>query len=251
MNSGADFSASINGTAVPSTKTVQVKKGDELKFKKNTKGSFAYLSVRGGFSAPDWLGSKSTNVKVKAGGWQGRYLKKSDEIFFNVKSTKEEVTKVFPWSANVSDFYRNENTIRCMAGIEWGWLNKKSKEEFEKKKFSISNKSDRMGYRLNGPVLKRTNTSELVSSAATFGTLQLLPDGQLIILMADHQTTGGYPRVGQVISADLPTLSQIKHGDNISFRLCTLEEAEEASRKQHTFLQQIKSACSLKLKEVL
>jgi antagonist of KipI len=69
--------------------------------------------------------------------------------------------------------------------------------------------------------------------------------------MADHQTTGGYPRVGQVISADLPTLSQIKHGDDISFRLCTLEEAEEASRKQHTFLQQIKSACSLKLKEVL
>jgi antagonist of KipI len=128
--SGADFSASINGTAVPSNKTVQVKKGDELKFKRNTKGSFAYLAVRGGFDVPDWLGSKSTNVKVKAGGWQGRYLKKNDEIFFNVKNTKEEETKVFPWSANVSDFYRNENMIRCMAGIEWGWLKKKSKEEF-------------------------------------------------------------------------------------------------------------------------
>jgi antagonist of KipI len=249
--SGADFSASINGATVATNRAIQVKQGDELKFKKNSSGSFAYLAVQGGFDIPDWLGGKSTNIKVKAGGWQGRYLKKNDEIFFKSKHGKEGETKVFSWRVNVSYFYRNENSIRLMKGVEWEWLNKKSKEELAKKKFTISNKSDRMGYRLDGPVLERTNTSELVSIAVTFGTIQLLPDGQLIILMADHQTTGGYPRVGQVIAADLPTLAQIKHGDDIFFGMCTLEEAEEALREQHMLLQQIKSACSLKLKEFL
>jgi antagonist of KipI len=249
--SGADFTASLNGRLLTTNRALVVNDGDELKFQKIKKGSFAYLAVLGGFDIPDWLGSKSTNVKLKAGGYQGRYLKKQDEIGFKQTLSATSESKVFPWRVNVYDFYRNENTIRCITGAEWEWLNKKSKEEFQKRKFSISTKSDRMGYRLNGPILKRINTSELISSAVLFGTIQLLPDGQLIILMADHQTTGGYPRVGQIISADLPTLAQMKNSDDIFFRLCTLEEAEEALRMQIKLIRQIKSSCTLVLREYL
>lgn len=249
--SGADFSAMLNGAAVGNNKALIINRGDELKFKKSLLGSFAYLAVHGGLRIAQWLGSASTNTKAKAGGWQGRFLKKGDEIEFIKDLSRLGETRALSWRVNVSDFYSGNNIIRCVEGREWTDLEKVSQDQFKKKPFIITQHSDRMGYRLKGPALKRKNKTELISSAVTFGTVQLFPDGQLIILMADHQTTGGYPRVAQVITADRSNLVQLKQGDEILFSMCSLAEAEKALVYQAKVLQQIKTACAFNLREIL
>jgi antagonist of KipI len=108
-----------------------------------------------------------------------------------------------------------------------------------------------MGYRLKGEGLLRSNNQELISTAATFGTVQLLPDGQLIILMADHQTTGGYPRVAQVIMTDRSKLVQNKVDSKIKFRLITVQEAEDLLVSQHKAMRQIQVTCAERLHEIL
>ena len=114
--------------------------------------------------------------------------------------------------------------------------------------FKMSSLRDRMGYRLRGNNLNRKN-EELISTAATFGTVQLLPDGQLIILMADHQTTGGYPRVAQVIAADRSKLVQTVVGDEIFFREISLQKAEDLLLVQRKILKQIQVTCNVQLKD--
>ena len=113
----------------------------------------------------------------------------------------------------------------------------------------MSQQSDRMGYRLNNIPLTTTTKDEVISSAVSFGTIQLLPDGKLIILMADHQTTGGYPRVGHIISAHHSKLAQLKGGDKIQFRLTDLQNAEDLFINQQQHLLQLQNACSFRLKE--
>jgi len=115
--------------------------------------------------------------------------------------------------------------------------------------FHILQQSDRMGYRLQGESITSSSQKEMISTAVTRGTIQLLPDGQLIILMADHQTTGGYPRVGHVISANLSALAQKKAGDRISFQKIDLSEAEEILFTQERNLLQLQNACNFRLQE--
>ena len=108
-----------------------------------------------------------------------------------------------------------------------------------------------MGYRLQGEVLGVKEQQQLVSSAVSFGTLQLFPTGQLIVLMADHQTTGGYPRVGHVISAHLPCLAQMKPLDSIRFQLADLETAEQQLLQQHQYLLSVQHASTFKIEKAL
>jgi antagonist of KipI len=117
--------------------------------------------------------------------------------------------------------------VRVIAGAEFEMLNRKSQSKLFEQDFTIATNSNRMGYRLNGEPLTLTKPYELVSSAVKFGTLQLLPDGQLIVLMADHQTSGGYPRIAHVITRDLPLLAQLGASDKVAFHLIALEEAEQ------------------------
>jgi antagonist of KipI len=127
----------------------------------------------------------------------------------------------------------------------------KSQTLFLNNRFTITPASDRMGYRLQGVVLEQEQLEQLVSSAVTFGTVQLLPDGQLIVLMADHQTTGGYPRIASVISAHLPRLAQMLPGEDISFALTTPEEAEATYRTQQKSLADLQNTCKLKMQNWL
>lgn len=113
--------------------------------------------------------------------------------------------------------------------------------------FHLTHQSDRMGYRLNGDPLYREVQEEIISSGVCFGTIQLLPDGQLIVLMADHQTTGGYPRVAHVISADHSRLAQLKTGDSLQFKLTDQTTAEELYIRQQQHLLQLRNACTFRL----
>ena len=248
---GADFSASINGEPVPPLHAIIVGKNDVLQFHKPVNGARVYLAVSGGLLADNWMNSYSTHLKAKAGGYQGRNLRKDDELllrqsFFH--SVQQEDFIVLPWQADTK--WREESKeILILPGNEWQWLTNETKENFTMTSFVITQQSDRMGYRLNNIPLHSTTNEEVVSSAVSFGTIQLLPDGGLIVLMADHQTTGGYPRVAHVISAHHSKLAQMKAGDKIQFRFTNQQTAEELLIKQQQHLLQLQNACTFKLQE--
>ena len=248
---GADFSASINGEPVPVLHAIIVGKNDVLQFHKPINGSRAYLAVNGGFVLHKWMNSYSTHLKAKAGGFNGRTFQKDDELFIRrpfSSTIKQNDFVVLPWQTDTK-WDDDQNEIFVLPGNEWERLTAESKENFLMTSFVITNQSDRMGYRLNNIPLPVMSNEEIISSAVSFGTVQLLPDGKLIILMADHQTTGGYPRIAHVISAHHSKLAQMKSGDKIHFRLTDQQTAEELYFKQQQHLLQLQNACTFRLEE--
>jgi len=252
---GADFSASINGEPVPLYHPLLVGKNDLLHFHQPLKGARVYLSVSGGFKLEPWLGSFSTHLKAKAGGFSGRSLQKDDELFLRnprdlsrFPMVNENDFKILNWHANPR-WETNPQEIFILPGQEWDWLGTAGRESFEMTSFVVTQQSDRMGYRMNNIPLPVVKHGELLSSAVDFGTIQLLPDGRLIILMADHQTAGGYPRIAHVISAHHSRLAQLRPGDKIHFRKTNLQMAEQLMFMQNQHLQQLQNACSFRLEE--
>lgn len=250
---GADFSATISNKTIPLHQPVLIPGGSILEFKRLTTGAHCYLALLHNLQGDEWLGSSSTNLKAMAGGHFGRRLEKEDVISFrenvNLNSVDDvnEVTvlhwKVFPGHVN--------EIVECIKGPEWEWFNGEAQWNFQNKNFTISNLSDRMGYRLFGEELEAEKGKEMISSAVGFGTVQLLPNGQLIILMADHQTTGGYPRVAHVCATSLPSLAQSKPGNEISFRFISIGDAEDKLIQQQKYLEQLQNACKLKMENFL
>jgi antagonist of KipI len=249
--SGADFSASINGEPVPVLHAIQVNKNDVLQFHRPLSGARTYISFRGGLDLPQWLNSASTNLKAQGGGFNGRVLQKGDELFLRdnkipIAGSKEGTVIVLPWSADINT--GDETTdIAVLPGHEWERLTGEAKQVFTGKPFIITKQSDRMGYRLLNEPLSCTHNPEMISSAVCFGTIQLLPDGKLIVLMADHQTTGGYPRIGHVITAHHSRLAQLNPGAAIRFRLTDSVSAENLFLKQQQHLLQLQNACTFRL----
>lgn len=251
---GADFLPTINNQPVPLHHPIAVNKNSILKFNKLQSGARCYLSLLNDFKIEKWNNSYSTNLKANAGGFNGRSLQTNDVIDCTEKLTVSHILKnrdsiVLPWKAQDTVDTRNE--IEFIIGSEWHWLTKDAQETFLEHWFQITNEADRMGYRLAGQRLSANTNEQLLSSAVSFGTVQLLPNGQLIVLMADHQTTGGYPRIAHIISAHLPILAQKKPNDVIRFKLTSLEEAQKKLVNQKKYLHQLQIACKFKLEELL
>jgi antagonist of KipI len=230
---GADFDAMINDEPLPLWQPQIIRKNNILHFNKKKNGARCYIAVHGGIVADRWLESYTTDLKAGVGGFKGRKLQKGDELNFN------ESTLYFPslmkegkdilslrWIVDSQKVYAHPHEISFMPGSEWSLLTATSQEEFLENNFIIRPSSDRMGYQLKGIALQLQQPTELVSSGVSFGTIQLLPNGQMVVLMADHQTTGGYPRIGHVISSDLPKLAQLSPSDGIQFKQTTIEKAE-------------------------
>lgn len=221
---GADFNAELDGESVDTWKSYAAAKGAGLKFKSRKSGSRAYLAVAGGFDIEPWLESRSTNLTAHAGGLEGRRIRKGDRI-----ATKQGVTQRAGsrLSRTVVPYYSRFPTVRLIAGPEFERLTAEAKDLLVSESFAVAPASNRMGYRLAGAPLTASIKTDMVSSPVTFGTIQMLPDGQMVILMADHQTTGGYPRIANVNAVDLPLVAQLDAGDKIGFELVPLESAEE------------------------
>jgi antagonist of KipI len=247
---GADISARVNGEEVPALHPFIIKKNATLSFGKRNKGSRIYLAVKGGWAIEPWLNSYSTNTKAATGGFNGKALQKGDIISFkqsyNADFVDDECVKIFPWFANTTDLYV-KNTIRFIPGQAYGLLEDRSKQILKTKHCIISRESDRMGFRLQTDALHLQKSEELISTGVTYGTIQLLPEGQMIILMADHQTTGGYPVIGYVISADLPSLAQLQSGESFLLEETDLDFAETCLLQQQMNLQQLQNACNFRV----
>lgn len=223
---GADFSPELDGRAIENWHPIVAKKGSVLRFAGKTSGNRAYLAIMGGFRLDGWLGSSCTNLAARIGGIDGRKLESGDRLAFRRKTQPHDDVATARIASSMLPFYSRFPTVRIIAAAEFQSLNKKSRELLTNQDFSILNESDRMGFRLAGEPILLSEPIEMISSAVSFGTIQLLPDGQLIVLMADHQTTGGYPRVGHVVSRDLPLLAQLGPGDKVAFHLIDAVEAE-------------------------
>jgi antagonist of KipI len=250
--SGADFIASVNGEEVPLLHPILLDKYSILQFHGVKAGARVYLAVHSGFDIPKWLGSCSTHLKVEKGGTTGKALKANDEIAINKKTIPSSLLQgnefsVLQWKVDLNWGDPFAKVVAVLPGNEWSRLSDESKKHFLCGSLSITRRSDRMGYRLKGdPVITKT-TDEVISAAVGFGTVQLLPDGQLILLMADHQTTGGYPRLAHVIAAHHSRVAQMKPGDSISFRMTEQQTAEELYIKQQQHLLYLQNACKFKL----
>lgn len=251
---GADFSPTINDQLVPLHHPVAIARNSILKFEKLQNGARSYLAILNKIGLEKWLDSYSTNLKSNTGGFGGRNLLKNDVIQFEKEFNFSKLLNgkdffVLPWKA--IDTVDTRNEIEFLIGSEWHWMEKDAQDFFQEQWFQITNEADRMGYGLAGQSLSQKNKEQLVSSAVCFGTVQLLPNGQTIILMADHQTAGGYPRIAYVISAHLPILAQKKPNDVIKFKMSSLEVAEEKILAQKKYLQHLQFACKFKMEEFL
>jgi antagonist of KipI len=255
---GADFSPMLNDEALPMWQPVIVRKNTVLHFPHLSHGTRCYIAVHGGFYLDKWLDSYSTNLKAGVGGYHGRRLEKGDELsfkestfYFPALMVEGKDSRPLQWRADTSNTYQHRHEIFFVEGHEFAMLTDASARDLLQNNFLVHPLSDRMGYHIKGEALHLKEKTELISSAVSFGTIQLLPEGQLIVLMADHQTTGGYPCIGHVVTAHLPKLAQLRPSDCIQFKKITIETAEAmlfARQQEMTILQR---ACHDHLNQLL
>ncbi len=214
---GADFGG------VPRWQPVRLAAGARVKFGPARTGCRGYLAMAGGFDVPVVLGGRGTYLRAAMGGRDGRALREGD-VLRRAEAGREVIGK---WRIDerILPAYSAAPTVRVVRGAQ--------AEEFAdvigRSDFSVTPKSDRMGVRLAGPAVVRRGGGELMSATVVPGTVQVPPDGQPIILMADAQTIGGYPQIAHVVSADLPLVAQVRPGDRVRFREVTLDEAHRAA----------------------
>ncbi len=233
---GAANSATLDNETVYANQPIIVNAGSKLSFNTHVNGARIYLAVQGGFESKKGKLFKNDVLNTVA------------SFGYHFEGVGQLHALTLGWSANTQEFYRS-NIIRCIQGPNFTVLSKQEIDSFESKSFEIDMQSNRMGFRLNSAPISHTVPPDLLSTAVTRGTLQLTPIGQLIVLMADHQTTGGYPRIGTVIRADMPSLSQMPIGSSFRIAWISMEEAEALLLQQETNLQQLENACKFRLQE--
>jgi len=221
---GGDLDPHINGQAAPMWTGVFLSRGDRLTFGSRRSGGRAYIAVAGGIRADRWLGSLSTSLLAGRGGMHGRNLKAGDMIEVAREATRPAVS-----GRELAPHLRIDyaaHSLFAVPGPHVKRLDPDARRLLFGAPFKVSREADRMGYRLEGPRLA-TEGDELLSFGVTAGVVQVPHGGQPILLMADHQTAGGYPVVATVVSASMPVAAQLVPGDELHFAEVTLEHARQ------------------------
>ena len=294
---GADMDAKVDGTSVPRNRIIQVSSGAKLTFAAAKHGARTILAVAGGIDVPLVLGSRSTHVHARMGGYEGRALRPGDVLKTGIlrESTATWLRKqpmrrqsnsvqVSSWAVRFphelsdglldglgmgdglgggvahkwgdglgglgggsggrranGDDWSEAATIRLIPGPEFLWFSDETRQMLTTTPYQLTQASNRMGYRLAGMPLSHAHNHHLWSSAVTFGTVQVPPDGQPVILMAERQTTGGYPRLGVVASVDGPRLAQLRPGHQVRFTWIDVRAAQLLLKKQRNVVSQLKT----------
>jgi len=229
---GADFEPRVNDVATPMWTGVFLSPGDHLTFGGRRAGARAYVAVAGGIAGERWLGSMSTNLMCARGGMQGRALVAGDVISVGEPSVAMVAGRSL--AGDQQPVYA-ERTLHAIAGPHFARLQAESRDALFDAVFSVSHDSNRMGYRLEGPRLDAPG-EELLSFGVVAGAVQLPAGGQPILLMADHQTAGGYPVVITVASASMPIAAQLAPGDEFRFAETPIERALQMRSAQREAL---------------
>lgn len=223
---GCGVQAFINDIPADCWRPLQVQAGSILKIQYNGNGCRSYLAINGGWKVKKLLDSYSTYLPAGWGGYEGRALKKGDQLFADEKSA--ESCKPARWAVARSALlpYKNNCVVRIIEGAEWHRFTQESRNHIHQDYFPVLPQSNRMGYRLQSN-MQKSNTAEMLSTAVCAGTIQALPDGNMVLLMKDAPTTGGYPRIAQVVESDISLIAQLVTGNNIRFTPVSIAQAEE------------------------
>ena len=219
---GADLGPQVNGRAAPMWTGIFMAAGDRLSFAGRRSGMRSYVAVSSGFDGERWLGSRSTYLLVSRGGMQGRALRAGDVLHVAADRSAPTVAGRQLAGAMLPDYA--DHTLAVIAGPHLKRLDVTSRKALFGETFKVSAQADRMGYRLDGPPLVMSG-DELLSFGLAAGALQVTSSGQPIMLMADHQTAGGYAVVATVVSASLPVAAQLGPGDELRFKNVTEVQA--------------------------
>ncbi|MFM1794901.1 MAG: hypothetical protein RL642_1286 [Bacteroidota bacterium] len=226
---GGGAKATINGVDVSYNRLIKVLAGSTLKLHPDASGCRTYIAFAGGLNIKKELGSTSTYVASAIGGIDGRNLISGDQISINEPAAATSVGSsividengfgVSKWKAQVDTLPHVNDIVEisCVPGPEWEMFDETSQTSFTNQTFTIAAQSNRMGYRMEGATISLKEKTELVSTAVTRGIVQVTNEGHPIILMADAQTIGGYPRIARIASADLSKLAQCRPGMKVKF----------------------------------
>jgi antagonist of KipI len=222
---GAEFTVTVDGAAVPHAQAVTIPSGARMHFGARTRGTRAYLAVSEGVDVPLVLGSRSTHVSSGMGGCEGRPLRKGDRLPLAASTHRSAPLRR---SVHGRDTLIDPAIVRVVSGPDVDRFGSDAYDALQSGPYTLDADSDRMGFRLHGPALRHLRGADIISDVTPTGSLQVPGSGQPILLMADRQTTGGYPRIATVIAADLGIAGQRAPGDAVSFRMCTAADALSA-----------------------
>jgi biotin-dependent carboxylase-like uncharacterized protein len=227
-----------NPRVIAGGQSITLSRGEVLQVVASQLVACCYLAVEGGIAVPLLLGSASTYVRAALGGYEGRALQSGDVVPLAIASASDRGELHL---SNPPDPARDQ-PIRVILGPQLEYFTQEAVAILLGAEFRISPSADRMGMRLDGPPLHHCRGWDIVSDAIATGAIQVPGSGQPIVLLADHQTTGGYPKIATVISADLPVAGRRRPGDALRFTAVTVEEAEELCRQQERSLLQLMAA---------
>jgi len=209
---------------------VTVEAGEHISVTGEWSGARCYLAVRGGLDVPLRLGSRSTHVLSGLGGFEGRSLRRGDRIGVASRAFGEPRLEGIGWPL------ARRSVLRVTAGPQADWFG----DEFYSFTYEVREDSDRMGIRLAGRPLEAAHAGVSITEGASLGAVQVPPGGEPIVLFVDHQTTGGYPKIANVISADLWRLGQLRPRDKVRFELVSMDQALDALRRQERILESLR-----------
>lgn len=232
---GANMSPRLNNHSIPMWSSILVEKGDVLSFSAAKDGLRTYISFSRGLDVPEILGSKSTFLRGNMGGFEGRKLSVGDEIPLKDKTLDKRGSYL---GNDYLPKYMKEHKIRVVLGPQDDHFPQKSIDRFLSSEYKISSEADRMGYRLSGPKITHKEGPDIISDGIVFGSIQVPGHGSPIIMMADRQTTGGYTKIGTVITPDLSLLAQMKPDSIVKFEKVTVDESHQIFKEyENSFLE--------------
>jgi allophanate hydrolase subunit 2 len=264
---GATLGAVLNGASIPANRPLLARPGDVLGFGPppgpgaggpaaatspsplgGVPGLRAYLAVHGGYALPRVMDSESTYLRSGFGGYHGRALAKGDVI--GLRATLDpaalDALEEALWNTRLylpaPLIPQLRTTVRALPGRQWDDFTRASRDAFGGQPYLVTPQSERMGYRLKGPELAMRSPRQMLSEATCFGTVQVPADGAPIVLMADRQTTGGYPKIAQVATIDLPVLAQTAPGSTIRFEMITIDDAQRLDGERETAFARLAAA---------
>lgn len=261
--SGADLSPAIDGQSAPEGKAIRVRAGAVLDFGAAVSGCRCYLGIHGGFDVPVVMGSRSTYETAGLGGLHGRALREADRLpvgaangapYPGLTRELEATGRGFcapKWAVNQhnEDLSRTPQIVRIVAGRHWEAFPPAAHSVLTQSEFRIAPDSNRMGCRLEGQTPLRGGPTQTLSEAVTFGSIQIPSSGNPIVLMADRQTVGGYPKIAEVAAVDLHLLAQMRPGDRLRFVHISLTQAQALWLKREQEILAIGEAVNLRLAE--
>lgn len=246
---GAYFEAKLNNHSVALYETIYVIAGDILTLGHPSKGVYGYIAFSKALDLKPFLGSYATDLKSAIGGIDGKKLYSGQKIITKAGPPTTLVKRVAPkalWTA-IDEFA----SVSVLAGAEINRFSREICHDFFNEPFQIAVTSNRMGYRLNGPKIISKSTHDIISGGLTKGTIQVTAKGELIIMMADHQATGGYSRIANVAAIDLPIIAQMRPGTSINFNPIDLETAHQGLKKRQMMIERWLGTCPARKAELI